>query len=140
MAKDPDRNITAYRSGYMVRFNRGGERTQTTFGAKAHGGWHKALKAAKKFRDSEEKRLGPAATTKGIRYSNNKTGRPNLAYVKQYDCWRAIFDGSTQRRTVSFSCGKWGKRKAKALASLALDLETTDRDAILKAYSKKSGR
>ena len=72
----------------------------------------------------------------GVRLAREGTaanGEPRESYVAS---WRE----NGKDRTVRFSCSLFGKRKAFQLASLAREMRTTDRVALVEAHRAKFGR
>lgn len=123
-------------SGWMVRFTRAGKSYQSFFGDHKHGGQRKSLAAARADRDDQEPKfdkLARAAARERVHKLLASGGKkvPGVRYVKKtitrgkgaskhdlvYDVvvtqW---IDEKGKRRTASFSCDKYGKRKAYEMA------------------------
>ena len=132
--------------GWMVRLTRGGERQQEFFNDRTHGGKNKALAAAKQRYEEWVEAAPPIQTSKNLKSSRNTSGKvgvhmvrnvdPRWANAESFGYCAMWTDAEGKRRKVSFAWNTYGKRKAWTLASLARDLETTDRDAVIAQIDK----
>ena len=123
-------------SGWMVRFTRSGKSYQSFFGDHKHGGQRKSLAAARLDRDAQEPKFeklaravarerlqkllaGGGKKVPGVRYVKKTIvkGKGKAKHELVYDVvvtqW---LDDKGKRRTASFSCDKYGKRKAYEMA------------------------
>ena len=117
--------------GYQVRLMRDGKATSKFFSDSAHKGKPKALKAARAFRDSQVKKLGPADSgphdEPSSRNSSGIVGVRRREAVRETDeytyyhyFWEASWtDGSGERQKRNFSVNKYGEGEAKSLAVAA---------------------
>lgn len=137
--------------GYMVRLKRGGRVVNEFFSDKKHGGKRRA-KAAAAARYGELRAEAPPANTshKGVLTSRNTSGKVGVRIAvhsgrpgsdSEYCSWAASWvtpDG--RQRTAVFSWSKFGYEVALALAGLARDHETADREQIFALYREQTGQ
>lgn len=134
--------------GWLMRIRRGDVFVQEFFSDAAWGGKRASQRAA---RDRYQELVGSLPSPKtsegamskrnssgvvGVRLAREGTaanGEPRESYVAS---WRE----NGKDRTVRFSCSLFGKRKAFQLASLAREMRTTDRVALVEAHRAKFGR
>lgn len=134
--------------GWMVRLTRAGKKQQEFFNDKAYGGKTKSLAAAKKRYNEWLEAAPPIQTSKNLKSSRNSSGKVGVHMVRNVDArWKnaesfgycAMWtDEEGKRKKVSFAWNTYGKKKSWQLACLARDLETTDREALLKKLEKAS--
>lgn len=131
--------------GYMVRITRQGNKHQKFFADTKWGGKRAALTAAKEQLAQWEQELPELTSARDRLTARNQSGQVGVYLAVSRDaqgqeheaycgCWT---DAAGQRRKVSFSVKKFGKRRAWALACLARELEQQDRDEVLVAYEQQ---
>ena len=143
---DDLRNITRVdygaSKGWVVRFQRSGEKVSQFFSDGRHGGADDALDAARAWRDEQRQRLGPVRQdasqmhtpearrrnrrsvsrtgTTGIGFAVREFANERVPYVTAY--W---LDEGGRRRMTSFSVQEHGLRDALGLAARAR-IQTSD--------------
>ena len=135
--------------GWMVRLSRNGNTTHEWFADAKHGGKDKAEKAAARRFRQLLKEAPPPASVKGRLTSRNHTGQvgvhiahdvgrrtDNNEYYSYVASWT---DKKGRYRTVKFSWNKYGKRRAFALAALAREFESNDREWIEAEFLRRGG-
>ncbi len=133
--KNPRRNISRIVThsssrknsgcGWLVRFQRCGEKTSRFFADSTYGGNRNALAAAKEFRDETEANsrkftISEMASTPSKRNSSGVVGvrlhreiKTYNGYEVQYWSWVAQWiDGHGHRKTRSFSVHQYGDEEA----------------------------
>ena len=117
--------------GWQVRIMRKGEASSKFFSDSAYKGKNKALAAARKYRDSLVRKLGPADTGPHDKPSSRNTSgivgvrrreatRETDEYTYYHYFWEASWtDAHGERQKRNFSVNKYGEDKAKALAVAA---------------------
>lgn len=116
-----------------------------------YGGKAAALRAAKKRRDELLAVAPPPLPVKNRKTVRNKTGKVGVRFCEeaderktnsyQYSYYVAFWTGINGKHlTIRFSTNKYGKRKAFALACIARDHETRDREWIEKKFEKSKAK
>ncbi len=137
--------------GFMVRISRNGKRINEFFSVARCGGIRKARQAADARYAELCDQLGPAShSTKGKLTNRNESGKvgvyvaysadsryPNCEYWAYCASWT---DADGQRRKINFSWNKYGEEQAWDLACLARDREISDRDEVLRRYTRTQRR
>ncbi|HVT34775.1 MAG TPA: hypothetical protein VHE37_04305 [Nevskiaceae bacterium] len=137
-------------SGWMVRLTRNGKTTHKWFADGLHGGKRKALAAAREHQARLEAAAPPVsspAERKTVRNTSGKVGvrleqKTTVRGAREYEYegysafWRTP-EGSTQ--TITFSCSKYGRRKARQLASIARDHQRADRSWVERRHASAAG-
>ena len=129
----------------MARIMRQGVPHQENFGLKEYRTWKAAEEAAQKWIRKMKKELPPASDGRGIMNKRNRSGVvgvwPRITNFKSkeadvdYCRWYARWPGCPIKGGISFSAEKLGDDEAFAMAYLARENETTDRDWIRKRFS-----
>lgn len=134
--------------GWLMRIRRGEVFVQEFFSDAAYGGKRASQQAARARYQELVESLPAPKTSEGAMSRRNSSGvvgvrlaregqsaagEPRESYVAS---WRE--DGRDQ--TVRFSCNRFGKRKAFALACLARELRTIDREALLAEFAARGGK
>lgn len=141
-------NVTT--KGWMVRITRAGERKQQFFNDKTYGSKTKSLAAAKVCYADWLKEAGPIVTTRNRKTARNSSGKVGVHLVRNIDsrwanaesfayCASWITEDGV-RQKLSFAWKRYGKKAAWNLACLARETEESDRETVIKAYEKKSGK
>lgn len=141
-------NVTT--RGWMVRITRAGKRKQQFFNDKTYGSKAKSLVAAKACYDGWLKVAGPVVTTRNRKTVRNSSGKVGVHLVRNVDARWANAESfaycaswiteAGDRQKLSFAWKRYGKKAAWNLACLARETEETDRDTVIKAYEKQSGK
>jgi hypothetical protein len=117
--------------GFQVRLMRDGRATSKFFSDSAYKSKAKALSAARAFRDSQVKKLGPADTGPHDEPSSRNTSgivgvrrreavRETDEYTYYHYFWEASWtDGGGERQKRNFSVNKYGEDEAKGMAIAA---------------------
>jgi hypothetical protein len=135
--------------GWLVRIKRGDVRRSRFISDSTHGGKRKSKLVAQQVYEEWLKEL-PAPETSlnklnrrnttgvvGVHYSHDVDGRyPGCEYESYIASW---LSDAGKRTKLGFSCNKYGN-KAFALACLARELRTTDRQAVLDEYAARKGK
>lgn len=135
---------------YMVRIMRQGKMYQKNFSKKKYGGWGKAQKAAKEWRDEQLKVLPPKMMNAEGRMSpRNTSGAVGVTLScatfdrkdgqSEYWSWKAKWPGCKFNGGIGWSVKKYGLDDAFALAVLSREMRTVDRDAVVKRLKKLKG-
>lgn len=135
------------RKGFMVRLKRGKKRINIWLPDKKHGGKRKTLALAKKKYNELVSKLGPVrSSTLNKLTVRNTSGHVGVHFDEGYDSrygssnetYVASWLSEQGKRTkISFSIGKYGKRKAFELACIARENRLKNREKILRLYEKK---
>jgi hypothetical protein len=135
--------------GYMVRISRKGEMHNKFFSDKECGSKTKALKMARTFYNKLLKQLPPPSTSKGVMSTRNSTGHVGVHLaVNPSEYWEDVEYSSYvaswksekgERRKISFSVQKYGKRKALALAVIAREKGLKDREKVEQIFERSAG-
>ncbi|GHC43996.1 hypothetical protein [Roseibacillus persicicus] len=135
----------------MVRMMRQGVKYQKNFSKKKYGGWGKATKAAKEWRDEQLKILPPKIMNEeGRMSSRNSSGVVGVTLTRaaftletgnsyEYWSWKAKWPGCKYKGGIGWAVKKYGEEDAFALAVLSRELRTVDRDVIMKRLKKLRG-
>ncbi len=133
----------------MARITRQGTAYQKNFTLRQYKTWAAAEKAAQKWVKSTLKELPPPSPRKGRMTKRNQSGIvgiwPRLSTHKredqeyQYCRWYARWPGCPLKGGVSFSAEMFGDEDAFAMAWLALDNETVDREWVKKKMKTFKG-
>ena len=128
----------------MARIMRRGVPHQKNFGLREFRTWKAAEVAAQKWIKKMKKELGPEAERKGRMTRRNQSGIvgvwPRITNFKtknsdiDYCRWYARWPGCPLKGGISFSVEKFGDDEAFALAYLARENETVDREWIEKRF------
>lgn len=135
---------------YMVRIMRQGVMYQKNFSKKKYGGWGKAQKAAKEWRDEQlkilppkmmnaEGRMSPLNTSGVVGITLARTGFKKNGKAYEYWNWKANWPNCENRGGVGWSIQKYGEDDAFALAVLSRELRTVEREVILKRLKRLKG-
>ena len=134
----------------MVRVSRKGKMHNRFFSDKECGGKRKALALARKHHEELVKKLPPPSTSKDVISVRNTSGRVGVHLaVNPSESWSDVHYSSYvaswksddgQRRKISFSVEKYGKRKAMELAVIAREKGITDRAKVEKLYETRAGK
>ena len=124
---------------------------QKNFSKKKYGGWVKAQKAAKEWRDEQLKILPPKMMNEvGRMTSKNTSGVVGVALsvatfeskiqgTREYWSWKAKWPECEFRGGIGWSVAKYGEDDAFALACLSREMQTVDRDLVTKRLKKLKG-
>jgi hypothetical protein len=124
-------------SGWMVRLTRQGRTRHKWFADGQHGGKLKAFQAARGYHAKLQATAPPPTPLAGRKTARNTSGKVGVRLEKKvqsrnrrtyrYQSYVAFWTGADGAETITFSCDKYGKRKAFQLASIARDHHSTDR-------------
>ena len=141
-------NVTT--RGWMVRITRAGKRKQQFFNDKSYGSKTKSLAAAKACYAGWLEEAGPVVTTRNRKTVRNSSGKVGVHLVRNVDSRWANAESFAycaswitqdgQRQKLSFAWKRYGKKAAWNLACLAREKEETDREAVMKAFEKQTGK
>lgn len=122
---DPPSRSSRLAGGWLVRFQRQGEKTSVFFADSTYGGKRKSLNAAKEYRDATEAAtrkftISEMANTPSRRNSSGIVGvrlqcetKTYNGNPRQYWSWIAQWiDGHGNRKTRSFSVHQYGDELA----------------------------
>ncbi len=131
--------------GFNVRITRSGKTHNKFFADSVHGGKRKAKKKAEAYYDSIAKKMGPVKSTRGLKHPNNTSGVAGVhaaIYVaangEETTSWVASWQTDGKRFKIGFVETKYGKRKSKQLACIARELESNDRDKVVRAFERRA--
>ncbi len=134
----------------MVRIMRQGVMYQKNFSKKKFGGWAKANKAAREWRDEQLKILPPKMmNAEGRMSSRNTSGAVGITLAKtgfkragkqyEYWSWKAKWPSCKFSGGIGWSIQKYGEDDAFALAVLSRELRTVDREVVMKRLARLQG-
>lgn len=129
----------------MARIMRQGEPHQKNFGLREYRTWKAAEEAAQKWIRKMKRELPPVSDGRGIMNKRNRSGIvgvwPRITNFKSKDAdidycrWYARWPGCPLKGGISFSAEQFGDDQAFAMAYLARENETTDREWIKKRFN-----
>jgi hypothetical protein len=129
----------------MARIMRQGTPHQKNFGLREYRTWKAAEAAAQKWIRKMKRELPPESDGRGIMSKRNKSGIvgvwPRITNFKSkqadidYCRWYARWPGCPLKGGISFSAEQFGDDEAFAMAYLARENETTDREWIKKRFN-----
>jgi hypothetical protein len=130
----------------MARIMRQGEAHQKNFGLREYRTWKAAEEAAQKWIRKMKKELPPEAERRGRMTKRNKSGIvgvwPRITNFKSknsdidYCRWYSRWPGCPLKGGISFSAEIFGDDEAFAMAYLAREHETIDRQFIEKKFKQ----
>lgn len=134
----------------MVRMMRQGVKYQKNFSKKKYGGWGKAAKAAREWRDEQLKILPPKMMNEEGRMSaRNTSGVVGVTLTRaamnldsgsyEYWSWKAKWPGCKYKGGIGWAVKKYGEEDAFALAVLSRELRTVNREEVIKRLKKLRG-
>lgn len=123
--------------GWLMRIRRGEQFFQEFFADNAHGGKRGAQRAARERYRALAAQLPAAGTSEGKLSARNSTGQVGVRLARSadprgsghvYDSYVAFWREDGRDVTMRFACNRHGARKAFALATLARETRSRDRD------------
>lgn len=132
----------------MARLMRQGKSIQKNFTLREYKTWAKAQAAADKWVDQMRKELPPPSDPRGRMSKRNTSGVVGIwprmttygsgKNMKYYCRWYARWPECPLRGGVSFSVDMYGDDEAFAMAYLARENQTIDREWVVKRFAKFS--
>lgn len=134
--------------GWLMRIRRGDVFVQEFFSDAAWGGKRASQRAARERYQELTASLPAAKTSEGAMSKRNSSGVVGVRLAREgtsasgapRESYVASWRENAKDRTVRFSCSLFGKRKAFQLASLARELRSTDRAALVEEHKARFGR